>query len=150
MYTLMSKKRHWWTKIYNSGHTWTSWKEERGWGCPEFGIFRGIRWVFKIQIKFCKFRKKKRFPLSKTALFSPQLSRWYVYTFFVSYPSKTLKNRMSLVWFFDCGVVCHIGFCYCFLHDARGKKYHVRKIVTYNDTRNIHPLPYKLFPLYPV
>ena len=127
MYTLMSKKGHWWTKIYNSRHTWTSWKEERGWGCPELGVFLGIWGVFEIQIKFCKFRKTKRFPSSKTCKLMTILSRWYVYTFFTSYTSKTYQNCMFPAWFFDCGVVCHIGFCYCFLHDARGKKYHVRK-----------------------
>ena len=60
----------------------------------ELGVFLGIWGVFEIQIKFCKFKKTKRFPSSKTCKLTTILSRWYVYTFFVSYTSKTYQNCM--------------------------------------------------------
>ena len=92
MYTLMSKKGHRWTKIYNSWHTWTSWKEERGWGCPEFGTFPGIRWVFKIQISSVGLEKRSDFLWVKQCYFHPNFHGGMFIPFLQVTPLKPPKT----------------------------------------------------------
>ena len=92
MYTLMSKKVHRWTKIYNSWHTWTSLKEKRSWVAPSLALSRVFGEFSKFKSSSVGLEKRSDFLWVKQHYFYPNFHGGMFIPFLQVTPLKPPKT----------------------------------------------------------